>query len=199
MAVDYKEILKLPKELGKLNFSELVSSSTGHKIIPVDKNILEDKQLVKNITSAMDNLLKLTEKSSQRFTGNRINEIGKNLEALIVEELRKYGLEVTKLGRSGYPDFEIKQRERITYLEMKTSGNKRRKKTHHRMFYYSSGTKLKHDARHLLLQIQMDEEQSKYWKVVSWDIHDLSELKVHLKTEFNAGFKEFEALPSLKL
>jgi hypothetical protein len=50
------------------------------------------------------------------------------------------------------------------------------------MFYFTSGKKIKSDARHLLLQIQMEEESNKYWKVISWQIRDLSGLKAILFT-----------------
>jgi hypothetical protein len=63
-----------------------------------------------------------------------------------------------------------------------------------RLIFYK---KITADARHLLLQIQMEEEQSTYWEVVSWEIRDLSKLNVRLKTEFNASFQDFEATPLL--
>lgn len=33
--------------------------------------------------------------------------------------------------------------------------------------YLTSGKKVKDDGRHLLLLIQMEEEESKYWKIIS--------------------------------
>jgi hypothetical protein len=33
----------------------------------------------------------------------------------------------------------------------------------------------------------MEEEENKYWKVVSWELRDLSKLETQLKTEFNAN------------
>ena len=65
-----------------------------------------------------------------------------------------------------------------------------------RSFYYSSPKKIDSDARHLLLQVRMEEEADKYWKVISWEVRDLSSLEVQLKTEFNVGSKEFKAPPS---
>ncbi len=36
--------------------------------------------------------------------------------------------------------------------------------------------------------MQLEEEDNKIWKVVAWELRDLSTLKTRLKTEFNAGF-----------
>ncbi len=187
-----EDVFKLKKEVGKIDFSEVLEASCGYNIIAFDSNSPEDEQLLKHLTFALTNFLNLTKKASARFRGQRINDVGKKIENLIVEEIRKTPLEVTKLGSSGYPDFEIKQGERVTYLEMKTTGNIQKSATHHRMFYFSSGKKITSDARHLLLQIQMEEESNKYWKVISWEIRDFSKLKVGLKTEFNASFQDFD-------
>ena len=55
--------------------------------------------------------------------------------------------------------------------------------------YLTSGKKVKDDARHLLLLIQMEEEESKYWKILSWQIRDISNFKLGLKTEFKSNFQ----------
>jgi hypothetical protein len=34
----------------------------------------------------------------------------------------------------------------------------------------------------------MQEEKNKIWKVMFWELRDLSKLKTQLKTEFNANF-----------
>jgi hypothetical protein len=38
----------------------------------------------------------------------------------------------------------------------------------------------------LLLNIEVTEESSRYWKI-DWDVKDLSKLRVELKNEFNAS------------
>lgn len=191
------EIFSLHGKLGDINFAEVVHESCGYNIIPMEMTISEDLDLLGHLQYSLNNFIKISEKSGSRFRGERINDVGKKLETLIEQEIRKTGLEITKLSRSGYPDFELKQRDRVSYLEIKTTGNIRKEETQHRMFYFSTGTKITSDARHLLLQIQMKEEESKYWKVVSWELRDLCSLKVRLKTEFNAGFKDFNKTPLL--
>lgn len=194
---DLKKVFDLRKKLGKLLFSEVLESSCGRKLIPVDMTEKNDAALIKHLVFALNNFVALSKKTGQRFHGGRINEIGKQIESLIEAEIRKTPLAINKLGSSGYPDFEILHNQRITYLELKSTGNINKTSTHHRMFYFTSGKKIKNDARHLLLQIQMEEESNKYWKVISWKIRDLSGLKVSLKSEFNANFQDFDKTPLL--
>jgi len=54
---------------------------------------------------------------------------------------------------------------------MKTSSVK--EKSGFRYFYYTVGDKIKTDARHLLLDITVSEETSRYWKVDKWVISAL--------------------------
>ena len=195
---ELKNIFHLRKKLGKIDFSKIVEASCGYKVIPINSIDPQDTALIRHLEFALKNFLQLTKRTSSRFRGQRINDVGKKIEPLIVEEIKKTPLEITRLGLSGYPDFEIKQNERISFLELKTTGNIHKKKTHHRMFYFSSGKKITSDGRHLLLQIQMEEESNKYWKVLEWSIRDLSSLEVGLKTEFNANFQDLYSTPLLR-
>jgi hypothetical protein len=68
---------------------------------------------------------------------------------------------------------------------MKTSSVK--EKSGFLYFYYTSGDKIKNNARHLLLDIAVTEENPGYWKVERWSLSDLSKLTVRLKNEFNAS------------
>jgi hypothetical protein len=62
--------------------------------------------------------------------------------------MNKQPLTVKKLPKTGYPDIELSQTDRITYLEMKTSTVK--VKSGFRYFYYTNSGKIKGVARHLL-------------------------------------------------
>ena len=174
--------------LAAISFSDLVRESSGHLVLPIDPGSKEDMFLLKHLSQALTSFVKLTEKSGQRFTGNRINDVGKRFEYLIAEELRKTPLEASVLGRPGYPDCVLNQGERVTYLEIKTSASIQKESNKYlKTFSFSSGKKIKSDARHLLLKVQLEEEDNKIWKVVAWELRDLSTLKTRLKTEFNAG------------
>lgn len=191
------EIFHLHKKCGEVKFSDVVKAASGKDVHPIDMNDPDDAKLVQSLAKALNNYFGLVERAGIRYHGNRINDIGKNFEEQILEEIKKTALTVTKLGSSGYPDFEIQQGQKVVYLELKSTGNTSKSSTQHRMFYFSSGKKIKADARHLLVQIQMEEQDNKNWKPVSWEMRDLSELSVGLKTEFNANFGDLERTPLL--
>jgi hypothetical protein len=175
--------------LQAISFADLVRESSGHLVLPIDPCNREDMLLLKHLSQALTAFVRLNERSGQRFTGNRINDVGKRLEFMIADELKKTPLEAALLGRPGYPDCVLKQGERLTYLEIKTSASVQKPSNKYlKTFSFSSGKKIKSDARHLLLKVQLEEEDNKIWKVVAWELRDLSTLKTRLKTEFNAGF-----------
>ncbi|MDA4118707.1 MAG: hypothetical protein OK455_10240, partial [Thaumarchaeota archaeon] len=178
--------------MGAIRFSELVMESSGHRVLPIDPNSDADLDLLNHLLRALTAFVRLTEKSGQRFRGNRINDIGKRFEYMVVDELKKTPLSVSKLGRPGYPDCVLSQGERVTYLEIKTSGTIQNKSNMHLpSFSMSSCKKIESDARHLLLKVQFEEEENKIWKVVAWELRDLSSLKTRLRTAFNAGCADF--------
>ena len=94
----------------------------------------------------------------------------------------KSSLSVKKLPKTGYPDIEVSQADRITYFEMKTSSVKEQSG-----FRYTNVDKIKAVTRHLLLDIPVTQENPRYWKIDNWALSDLSSLNVRLKTEFNAS------------
>ena len=160
-------------------------------MLPVDLSNKEDILLLRHLSYALTAFVKLTERSGQRFTGKRINDVGKRIEYMIADELRKTPLEASVLGRPGYPDCLIKQGDRATFLEIKTSASiQRQSNRFFHNFSYTSGKKIEFDARHLLLKVQLQEEDSKIWKLVAWELRDLFTLKTRLKTMFNAGFRD---------
>jgi len=68
-----------------------------------------------------------------------MNDVGKKFEYTLIEELKKTPIEVKKLGASGYPDFELKQGNRVSYLEVKATDNPKSTESTFKTFYYSSG------------------------------------------------------------
>lgn len=190
------EIYEFTKKLGKVNFSQLVKASSGFDIIPIDLKNSDDKKLVDELTKALNNFVTSTRKAT-RFTGNRVNDIGSALEETVRQEILKTGLQVETLKGSGYPDLVVKKDNKITYIELKSSGTKQKEAVNHRLFYYTSGKKIKANAHHLLLQIELTEEKDKIWIVDSWTLRDLTNLQVSLKSEFNANQKDFDALGSI--
>lgn len=193
MVINIEEVFDLPKKIGKRNFRDILEQSCKYKIIKVDTNNTEDKKIIDYITKAMNNFLGSTKKGGVRYTGKRPNEVGKNMENGIIEEMKKTFLKPTSLGASGYPDLYVEYNSQKVYIELKTSAQTNKVNTHHRLFYFTSGKKINCDAHHLLLQIQIIEEKDKYWRVVSWQLRDLYNLRVGLKTEWNANDADFES------
>lgn len=182
----------MSKKYGKQNFRDILVAACKYNIVQVDMSNGDDRKIVDSLTKALNNFLSSTEKSGTRYKGNRANDVGKKMETGIIEEMKKTALKPTQLGSSGYPDLYIEHDLQKIYIELKTSAQKKKKDTHHRLFYFTSGKKITCNAHHLLLQIQIEEEKDKYWRVISWQLRDLYNLKVSLKSEWNANHADFE-------
>jgi hypothetical protein len=179
-------IFLLSKKVGHVAFSDVVRASSGFSVVPIDAtNDKLDKELITNFNSILSRFLKTSTSTRSRFQGSRVNEVGRRIEELLVNELNKQPLSVKKLGSAGYPDIEISHNGRTIYLEMKTSSVIL--DSSFRYFYYTSGKKIKSNAKHLLLDITVSEESPHYWKIEKWALSDLSRLKLRLKCEFNAS------------
>jgi hypothetical protein len=175
----------LSKEVGYVTFHEVVRVSSGFNIIPFDATDELDKDLMRTLNNILSKFLRTLTNTRSRLQGNRVNEVGRRIEELLVNELNKQPLSVKKLGSSGYPDIEISHRGRTIYLEVKTSSVIL--DSSFRYFYYTNGKKIKSDAKHLLLDITISQESPHYWKIEKWALSDLSRLKLRLKCEFNAS------------
>lgn len=192
MTTDIKDVFTLTKAFGKHDFSEIVKLSCKLNILPVNLADPKDKLLIDTITKAMTNFLKTGTKQGVRYSANRANDAGQKMEEAIIEEMKKTALKTEKLGSSGYPDLFVELAGNKAYIELKTSAQKNKAQTHHRLFYFTSGKKLKLDSHHLLLQVQISEEKDKIWKVEYWQLRDIHNLKVGLKTEWNANNSDFD-------
>lgn len=191
MTTSLSDVFKLHSDLGHVLFSDVIEASSGYKVLPINLMDNKDEALIHALEKALKSYTRYATSQGARFHGNRINDVGKNFENAVMQAIDRTELSIEKLSRMGYPDFKLTQSYgNVTYLEIKVSGAKENEKSSLRTFYYSSPNKIDSDARHLLLQVRMEEEASKYWKVLSWGLRDLSTLEVQLKTEFNAGSKE---------
>ena len=124
-----------------------------------------------------------------RFEGKRINEVGRRIEEVFVEELKKSKLIPTQLTSSGYPDIKIvDSHNRVTYLESKVVSQDW--ESTFRSFYYTSGKKIDSSGRHLLIGWDISEETGNYWIMNGWKLVDLSKLMVDTKMEFHSNNKQ---------
>jgi hypothetical protein len=132
-------VFLLSKAVGDVTFQKVVKESSGFIVIPFDATDELDKELVRSLGTILGKSLKTLTNTRSRLQGNRVNEVGRRIEELLVNELNKPPLTVKKLGSSGYPDIEISHMGRIIYLEMKTSSLD--EKSSFRYFYYTDGKK----------------------------------------------------------
>ena len=189
-------LIEATEGLQRVSFKDVVEITAKHALYPIELDQLEDKELIQKLTESCKHFLALCNKTKRRFFGNRINEVSKAIENELVEEIRKTGLQTQILSAAGYPDIELRDTyDRVTYLEVKVSSKSEPSSL--RTFYYTSGKKIKSDARHLLLGLHVTEEKDKYWKIEDWTLTDLSNLLVHLKPEFNASNIDIYGEPSI--
>lgn len=182
-------ILKATTELKEVSFSELIKATTGYKVIPLNAEEKEDRELLEILTRAAKNLIELSEKTQKRFRGDRINEVGRRIEKEFVEALKTMPLKIKLLSAPGYPNIELRdQYGRVIYLESKAISKGWESSL--RAFYYTKGHKIKSDARHLLIAWIVEEESPKYWRITGANLFDIYNLKLKLKAEFNASYKD---------
>jgi hypothetical protein len=132
-------VFLLPKEVGYVSFHEVVRVSSGFNIIPSDSTDELDRDLMRTLSNILSKFLKTLTNTRSRLQGIRVNEVGRRIEELLVNELNKEPLSVRKLGSSGYPDIEISHKGRTIYLELKTSSSDENSSL--RYFYYTNGKK----------------------------------------------------------
>jgi len=185
------DIIRLIDEVsqisGNISFPELVKATTDHEVYKLQVEDREDdKVLYSEILKAANNFIGYVNRTRQRFQGDRINDVGKRIEEVFVEELKKSELRPLLLSSSGYPDMKIiDQYDRVTYLESKAVS--KNWDSTFRSFYYTDGKKIDADARHLLIAWDIVEESPKYWLVRGFKLCDLYNLRMNLKLEFNSS------------
>lgn len=180
------KLVEITPILDRVSFKDVLELTSPCKLLPIDMNQEEDKELINTLKKSCKDFLTLCNKTKRRWEGERINEVSKLIENELVEEIRKTELSTRILTAQGYPDLElIDKQNRISYLEVKITGED--KKTDFRTFYYSTPKKIASDARHLLVGLKVVKTGEKYWKAEEWTLLDLSKLDVHLKAEFNAS------------
>ncbi len=188
-----RDIFTLSSKVGSVPFPMVVHASAGFRVIPIYTSNASDKNLIVTLKKILDAYLQTLEKTHYRLEGDRPNEVGSRIEGGLVHEMTRSSLKVKKLSQKGYPDIEIEHEDRLSYLEVKVSSTV--EPSDLRYFYYSSGEKIKGDARHLLVNIGIARLQNtnNIWKVGKCVISDLSKLVVKLKAEFNASQKDISA------
>lgn len=180
-------------------FAELIETSTGKQVLPVNPDDPVDGEILTLIDAAMEKVLvRFNRLDSETYAASRINEVSSYFENALIEELDAAPeLECShprtaagNLQRAGYPDLLIRHRQsgRVIYLDPKLV-QEGAMKSSLRTFYFTPRTetnKVLYDASHLLVGIEHDGNTGE-WRYLRWHLVDLFHFKVRLKAEFQAS------------
>lgn len=180
-------------------FSDVISATSGKRVIPVDRKDAETARILKSIGGALDTVLaEMNSTGSPAKKQKRVNEMSKFFEDAIMANLRgvpgfECGVPLTAAGRSqrsGYPDIRLvdKATGRIFYLDPKLYA-KGSKHSSLRTFYFTprrETNKVNDDAHHLIVGIEHEKTGAEV-RFTRWELIDLSGFRVKLKAEFEGS------------
>ena len=188
-------------QLRGIPFSEVILDTTGKRVLPFDSKNEIDQRVVKQISSALDEVVKQMNEPASVIQGiPRINEVSSHFEDMLRDLLTATaGLSCDfphtaddRVQRSGYPDLRIVDlaSKRIFYLDPKLYAVGSRDSSF-RTFYFEpklATNKVRDDAVHFIVGFEHEaREKSGHWKFTRWDLVDLSRFKVKLKAEFQGS------------
>ena len=180
-------------------FSDVISATSGKRVLPVDPADADTARILKSIGIVLDEVLaQMNAADSPAKRQKRVNEMSKFFEDAIGAKLNKLdGLECAppktaagRVQRSGYPDLRLvdKATGRILYLDPKLYA-KGSKHSSLRSFYFTpkrETNKVNDDAQHLIVGIEHDKTGAEV-KFTRWELIDLSKFRVRLKAEFEGS------------
>ncbi len=196
-----KQLMKEDLGIRTFSFADVVANSSGKKVISFNAENTAHTEVSTAIKLAIiSSIEELNHENSPVKKLRRINEASRYFEELLLKKLTAMEhLECSipkntqeKQQRSGYPDLRIKHLASgsIFYLDPKLYEQKS-KASSLRTFYFEPKTrtmKIQDDAVHLLLGVSHDGVDGN-WTFGSWNLVDLSKLKVRLKVEFQTSNK----------
>lgn len=180
-------------------FAEVISATSGRRVIPVDRNDKDTARILAAIGTTLDAVLEeLNGADSPAKKQKRVNEMSKFFEAGIEAKLKAMpgfacAYPKTAAGhaqRSGYPDLRLVDQAtgRVLYLDPKLYAKSSRHSSL-RTFYFTpkrETNKVNHDAHHLIVGIEHDKVDAEM-KFTRWELIDLSNFRVRLKAEFEGS------------
>ena len=180
-------------------FSEVISATSGKRVIPVDRKDADTARILQSIGSVLDEVLaQMNSAGSPAKRQKRVNEMSKFFEDAITAKLNatagfECGVPKTAAGhvqRSGYPDIRLvdKATGRVIYLDPKLYAKASRHSSL-RTFYFTPkrGTnKVNDDAQHLIVGIEHEKTGAEV-VFTRWELIDLSRFRVRLKAEFEGS------------
>lgn len=179
------------KPMERLPFPVVIEAMTGKQVLPIlDRAV--DTALLDKLAEACITVVAGSRR--KKFGANRPNDVSTQVEGKLETALEARGIKVQRpkadQGRSpgGYPDRLIWHAGEPTYLEVKVSREQNIVQGSARNFFYqpTANSKIRHDARHLLVGFAIRETSEKQWILTGWKVVDLWHLRVKLKPEYNA-------------
>ena len=190
-------LLEDGRDMRDIPFSEVLTATTGKKILPVDPKA--DRPWLARLGTALDRVLAdLNAPAHKIHQTARVNEASRFIEdelraALSREPGWTCAVPSTSSGgeqRSGYPDLRlVLENGDVVYLDPKLFEKEARNSTL-RTFYYEPKTltnKVHDDARHLLVAIAHNGKSGSDLHLLHWELVDVSRIRVRLKAEFQAS------------
>ena len=190
-------LLEDGRDMKEIPFSDVLTATTGKKIIPVDP--VNDREWLSRLGRVLDRLLAdLNDPAHAIHKVRRINEASRFIEDQLRFELNretgwKCMVPSTAAGqeqRSGYPDLRlVLENGDVVFLDPKLFDEDSRNSTL-RTFYYEPKTttgKIHDDARQLLVAIPHNGKVGPDLRLLGWDLVDVSKIRVRLKAEFQAS------------
>jgi len=187
-------------DLRDIPFAEVVRAATGKEIIPVDPK--RDAALLKTLAGVLDATLAALNDPTHPIHGTaRINEASRFIEDEIRRQVNllpgwECAVPLTAEGnaqRAGYPDLHVvTDNGAVLYLDPKLYEAGSRDSSL-RTFYYEPRSltgKIHDDARQMLVGVEHSGKDPATMRLTSWDLIDVSKLRVQLKAEFQAGNRD---------
>lgn len=190
--------------LREIPFSEIISDTTGKRVLAFNPKDETDARVAKQISTALDAVMqRLNEPESVIQKVPRINEVSSYFENTMREVLNAApGLACDfpktaegRVQRSGYPDLRLVDQasQRVYYLDPKLYAVGSRDSSF-RTFYFepkSSTNKVRDDAVHFVVGFEHSKKTATGgWQFTRWDLVDLSQFKVKLKAEFQGSNRD---------
>jgi len=176
-------------------FEDAIKSLFERDVIKFDRTTQMNKSMLATLEAAAKETC--TTIQSNPISRPRPNEVGNDIEKFLLDALIANNVDAgepdTTQGKArttGYPDLIIRRDKFTTiYLEVKSYSNSTQE-TSLRSFYFSPSKdpKVAHDAHHLVVGFEIQNEENNYWPV-GFEIVDLFGLPCSIKAEVNSNNK----------
>jgi len=189
--------------LDEIPFADVVESTSGKKVLPVDPDEPVDAAMLMLLERALNRCMEQVKSPTHPIHEvGRVNEISRYIEDALLVELNSMegfscDIPLTAAGehqRSGYPDlrFVHKASGRVFYVDPKIHKYGSETSSFRTFYFEPKGetNKILDDASHLIVGVSHSGKVDDLWQFNEWQIVDLAQFKVRLKAEFQASNRD---------